>query len=144
MPDFSAAQVTIAATVSLLIPTAARISPGRPTRFRHPSRRGWPRRWPKRRCGCVRRESRFDRHAIIVRGVYWGSGDDRGKSIAVDSLGNADVTGETSSDQTSFPVAIGPDLTYNGAVDAFVAKINAGGTSLVDAGYIGGLNPDRA
>jgi hypothetical protein len=76
--------------------------------------------------------------------VCRGSGDDRGKSIAVDSLGNADVTGETSSDQTSFPVAIGPDLTYNGAVDAFVAKINAGGTSLVDAGYIGGLNPDRA
>ena len=81
---------------------------------------------------------------LLYAGFIGGSGDDRGKSIAVDALGNAYVAGETSSDQTSFPVSIGPDLTYNGAVDAFVAKINAAGTSLVYAGYIGGLNLDRA
>ena len=59
------------------------------------------------------------------------------------SLGNAYVTGETSSDQTSFPVTIGPDLTFNGTIDAFVAKIDAAGTNLVYAGYIGGLDADR-
>ena len=81
---------------------------------------------------------------LLYAGFIGGTGDDRGKSIAVDALGNAYVTGETSSDQASFPVTIGPDLTYNGAIDAFVAKINAAGTSLVYAGYIGGLNLDRA
>ena len=80
---------------------------------------------------------------LLYAGFIGGTGDDRGKSIAVDSLGNAYVTGETSSDQTSFPVNSGPDLTYNGATDAFVAKINAAGTNLVYAGYIGGLNLDR-
>ena len=81
---------------------------------------------------------------LLYAGFIGGIGDDRGKSIAVDSLGNAYVVGETSSDQTSFPVTIGPDLTYNGATDAFVAKINAAGTNLVYAGYIGGLSLDRA
>ncbi|MGH7854974.1 MAG: SBBP repeat-containing protein, partial [Candidatus Binatia bacterium] len=81
---------------------------------------------------------------LLYAGFIGGTGDDRGKSIAVDSLGNAYVTGETSSDQTSFPATIGPDVTYNGAIDAFVAKINPAGTNLVYAGYIGGLSLDRA
>jgi len=79
---------------------------------------------------------------LLYAGFIGGAGDDRGKSIAVDSLGSAYVTGETSSDQTSFPVTIGPDLTFNGTSDAFVAKINATGTNLVYAGYIGGLDAD--
>ena len=77
---------------------------------------------------------------LLYAGFIGGAGDDRGKSIAVDALGSAYVAGETSSDQTSFPVTTGPDLTYNGAIDAFVAKINAAGTNLVYAGYIGGLS----
>ena len=80
---------------------------------------------------------------LLYAGFIGGAGDDRGKSIAVDSLGNAYITGETSSDQSSFPVNGGPDVTYNGGIDAFVAKINAAGTNLVYAGYIGGLNADR-
>ncbi len=80
---------------------------------------------------------------LLFAGFIGGAGDDRGKSIAVDILGNAYVTGETSSDQTSFPVTIGPDLTYNGTIDAFVAKIDAAGTNLLYAGYIGGLDADR-
>jgi uncharacterized repeat protein (TIGR01451 family) len=76
-------------------------------------------------------------------GFIGGSGDDRGKAIAVDSLGNAYITGETNSTQTTFPVTGGPDLTHNGLSDAFVAKINPAGTSLVYAGYIGGFGNDR-
>ena len=79
---------------------------------------------------------------LLYAGFIGGTGDDRGKAIAVDTLGNAYVTGETTSSQASFPVTIGPDLTHNGSVDAFVAKVNASGTSLVYAGYIGGVGND--
>jgi hypothetical protein len=82
--------------------------------------------------------------ALVYAGFIGGSADDRGTSIAVDSAGNAYVTGYTSSDQASFPVLVGPDLTYNGgAYDAFVAKVNAAGTALVYAGYIGGNGFDQ-
>jgi uncharacterized repeat protein (TIGR01451 family) len=80
---------------------------------------------------------------LLYAGFIGGSGDDRGKAIAVDSLGNAYITGETNSTQTTFPVTGGPDLTHNGLSDAFVAKINPAGTSLVYAGYIGGFGNDR-
>jgi hypothetical protein len=79
-------------------------------------------------------------------GYIGGSGDDAGQGIAVDSLGNAYVTGVTSSSEATFPVTVGPDLTYNGSDviggDAFVAKVNAAGTGLDYAGYIGGSRPD--
>ena len=40
--------------------------------------------------------------------------------------------------QPSFPATVGPDLTFNGGYDAFVAKVRADGTALVYLGYIGG------
>ena len=76
--------------------------------------------------------------ALLYAGYIGGSLDDFGKAIAVDSVGNAYVTGYTYSTEASFPVTVGPDLTYNGGSDAFVAKVNASGTGLVYAGYIGG------
>ena len=80
--------------------------------------------------------------ALLYAGYIGGSLDDFGTAIAVDSVGNAYVTGYTYSTEASFPVTIGPDLTYNGASDAFVAKVNAAGTGLVYAGYIGGSGDD--
>ena len=69
--------------------------------------------------------------------------DDIGRGIAVDSEGNAYVTGWTDYEQGAFPVKVGPDLTYNGgSADAFVAKVNPDGSSLVYCGYIGGDAPD--
>ena len=65
-------------------------------------------------------------------------------AIAVDSAGNAYVTGYTSSAEATFPVTVGPDLTYNGSSDAFVAKVNAAGTALVYGGYIGGSGDESA
>jgi len=44
----------------------------------------------------------------------------------VDGAGNTFVTGTASSSAASFPETVGPDLTYNGSNDAFVAKISAG------------------
>jgi len=76
-------------------------------------------------------------------GYIGGSSDDYGWSIAVDGSGKAYVTGYTSSTATSFPEIVGPDLTHNGGVDAFVAKVNASGTGLVYCGYLGGSDTDR-
>ena len=81
--------------------------------------------------------------ALIYAGFIGGTGDDRGKAIAVDGDGNAYIAGDTTSTQTSFPVTVGPDLTQNGATDAFVAKVNASGTSLSYAGFIGGNAVDQ-
>src|SRR6185295_7050967 len=80
---------------------------------------------------------------LVYAGYICGSGFDEGNGIAVDSSGNAYVTGRTESTEASFPVAVGPDLTFNGIADAFVAKVNAAGTALIYAGYIGGSNNDQ-
>jgi hypothetical protein len=68
-----------------------------------------------------------------------GSGAaDIGYAIAVDSTGSTYVTGETFA-ATTFPDTPGAfDNTYDGSRDAFVAKLNATGTGLVFATYLGG------
>jgi len=81
--------------------------------------------------------------ALVYCGYIGGSNMDSGRGIAVDAAGNAYVTGDTWSDRTTFPVKVGPSLTYNvGGYDAFVAKVNAAGTALVYCGYIGGWGDD--
>jgi hypothetical protein len=82
---------------------------------------------------------------LVYSGYIGGTANDYATGIAVDSQGNAYVTGYTNSSQASFPVLVGPDLTYNGTGDddAFVAKINTTGT-LVYCGYIGGTGMDHA
>ncbi len=80
--------------------------------------------------------------ALVYAGYIGGSSFDVGSGIAVDGAGNAYVTGHTNSTEATFPGTVGPDLTYDGGVDAFVAKVNAGGTALVYAGYIGGSGHD--
>ena len=76
-------------------------------------------------------------------GYIGGSGSDYGNDIAVDSSGNAYITGETTSTEATLPVTVGPDLTYNGIGDAFVAKVDSMGTSLLYCGYIGGSGSDE-
>jgi uncharacterized repeat protein (TIGR01451 family) len=81
---------------------------------------------------------------LIYAGYIGGAGDDQGNCIAVDTAGNAYVAGFTTSSEATFPETVGPDLTYNGGVtDAFVAKVNAAGTGLLYAGYIGGSGQDN-
>jgi hypothetical protein len=84
----------------------------------------------------------LDPAILVYCGFIGGSGDDYGKGIAVDNSGNAHVTGYTLSTQTSFPVAVGPDLTHNSSNDAFVAKVDPSAGSLVYCGYIGGSASD--
>lgn len=80
--------------------------------------------------------------ALDYAGYIGGSDTDIGRAIAVDGAGNAYITGETRSKQDSFPVIVGPDLTFNGDEDAFIAKVSASGEALVYAGYIGGYPGD--
>jgi len=84
-----------------------------------------------------------DGTGLVYCGYIGGNGGDDGTGIAVDEAGNAYVTGRTVSSEATFPVAVGPDLTYNGGyIDAFVAKVKADGTGLVYCGYIGGSGVD--
>ncbi len=86
----------------------------------------------------------LDPAMLVYAGYIGGDDDDEAFGIAVDGSGNAYVTGFTASTEATFPVAVGPDPTYNGApVDAFVAKVNAAGTSLLYCGYIGGDDDDE-
>ncbi len=74
-------------------------------------------------------------------GFIGGNDEDAGLSIAVDDNGAAYITGFTWSSQGTFPVAGGPDLTFNRTTfgpDAFVAKVSPSGDALEYAGYIGG------
>lgn len=80
---------------------------------------------------------------LVYAGYIGGSGPDAGYGIAVDEAGNAFLTGSTSSDQSTFPVFGGPDLTANGLADTFVAKVNAAGTEFVYVGFIGGSGHDE-
>lgn len=58
-------------------------------------------------------------------GYVGGQHMEGGGSIAVDRDGNAVITGFTWSDEQSFPLVVGPDLTFNspGLNDAFVSRI---------------------
>lgn len=80
--------------------------------------------------------------SLVYAGYVGGSGDDFGRRVVVDSSGFAYLAGYTNSDENSFPIAVGPDLTYNLNQDAFIAKVDSDGDSLIYAGYIGGTAID--
>src|SRR5208283_3545908 len=70
-----------------------------------------------------------------------GCGDDGGSSIAVDSSGNAYVTGFAQS--ADFPTVNALQAGNDGGCDAFVAKLNAAGSALVYSTYLGGSRWDE-
>ncbi|MCC3371656.1 SBBP repeat-containing protein [Cohnella sp. REN36] len=70
-----------------------------------------------------------------------GSSIDEGLGIAIDVSGNAFVTGDTLS--ANFPTTPGAfQITLAGSFDAFVTKLNEGGTALVYSTYLGGSGSD--
>jgi hypothetical protein len=81
--------------------------------------------------------------ALLYSTYLGGSGIDEGLGIAVDSAGNAYVTGATSS--IDFPTSNPLQGTNGGEGDAFVAKVNpsaSGIASLVFSTYLGGSRAD--
>src|SRR6476661_971434 len=114
--------------------------------------------------------AKFDGNGARAYSTYLGGfGEDKGADIAVDSAGNAYVVGITTS--TDFPTKNAVQATYAGSAndvyvtgdttstnfptknaiqsvsgggkDAFVTKINASGSALVDSTYIGGSGDDN-
>jgi hypothetical protein len=70
-----------------------------------------------------------------------GTAEDDAYGIAIDSNGNAYVTGQTAS--THFPTVAGSYQTSNaGGFDAFVTKISSSGSTLVYSTYVGGSGND--
>ncbi|MBI5562582.1 MAG: SBBP repeat-containing protein [Deltaproteobacteria bacterium] len=69
-----------------------------------------------------------------------GTGNETAYGIAVDSAGNAYVTGSTLS--TNFPTAAPYQAANAGSTDAFVTKFSATGTALIYSTYIGGTLAD--
>jgi Bacterial Ig-like domain (group 3)/Beta-propeller repeat len=78
---------------------------------------------------------------LVYSTYLGGSDDDLGESIAVDSAGNAYITGYTRS--TNFPTMNPVQPVYGGgSTDAFIVKINAAGSALVYSTYLGGSDID--
>ncbi len=82
-----------------------------------------------------------DGQTVIYSTFLGGSGFEYGWDVAVDSAGNAYMTGFTQS--TDFPTAHALQPTNHGGSDAFVAKINASGNAFVFSTYLGGSNTDQ-
>lgn len=82
--------------------------------------------------------------ALVYSTFLGGSSIDNGRSIAVNSAGEAFVAGSTTDDVTDFPTTAGAyDTTHNGLTDFFVTKINAAGSGLVWSTFIGGPGIDN-
>jgi hypothetical protein len=79
--------------------------------------------------------------ALVYATYLGGSGNQDGQGVALDSAGNAYVTGETSS--ADFPITPGAFQTTNrGIYNGYVAKLNPMGSALVYNTYLGGTGQD--
>jgi hypothetical protein len=96
--------------------------------------------------------------ALVYSTYLGGNGQDAGTSLAIDSSGNAYVTGTTVS--TNFPTQSPLQASFGGGGtdcpvinsqidshifvcgDAFVTKLNSSGTALVYSTYLGGTGDD--
>jgi gliding motility-associated-like protein len=74
----------------------------------------------------------------LIYSTYLGGGSNEiARSIILDSLNNAYISGQTFS--TNYPITAGAYQTNNGGSnDIFVTKLNSNGTSLIYSTYLGG------
>ena len=78
---------------------------------------------------------------VLAYSTYLGgSALDEAHAIAVDSAGNAYVTGVTAS--ANFPIAAALQGGNAGGSDVFITKLNASGSALVYSTYLGGSADD--
>lgn len=74
--------------------------------------------------------------ALVYSTYLGGSGDDTGKGIAIDAIGNAYITGQTNS--ANFKTVNPTQSSLKGGYDAFVSELNAAGSQLTFSTYLGG------
>jgi Beta-propeller repeat/Cep192 domain 4/HYDIN/CFA65/VesB-like, Ig-like domain len=77
---------------------------------------------------------------LVYSTLLGGSGADSGFGIAVDSSDNAYVTGSTQS--ANFPTITPAQALNAGSTDAFVAKLDFTGATLLYSTYLGGTQAD--
>ncbi|MCX7743002.1 MAG: SBBP repeat-containing protein [Flavobacteriales bacterium] len=76
-------------------------------------------------------------YSTYIGGANW----DDVRSLAIDSFGNAYITGQTASND--YDITSGAyQTTYEGGWDVLVTKLNPTGSSLIYSTYIGGTNDD--
>jgi beta-propeller repeat-containing protein/Big-like domain-containing protein len=74
---------------------------------------------------------------LVYSTLLGGSAGDLAEGLALDSAGNAYITGSTeSTDFPTTPAAI--SRTLNGLSDVFITKLNSTGTNVVYSSYLGG------
>ena len=79
-------------------------------------------------------------NTLVYSTYLGGTGDEGASAIAVDSGGNAYLTGRTAS--RNFPLAFPFQSAFaGGESDAFVAKLNDTGKGLIYSTYLGGRRP---
>lgn len=83
--------------------------------------------------------------SLVYSTFLGGSGDENGQNflrdiLAVDSAGNAYVTGTTTS--TNFPTVNPLQAAPGGGFDAYAAKLNPSGSDLIYSTYLGGSGDD--
>lgn len=79
-------------------------------------------------------------NALIYATYIGGRGDDRAAAIAVDTAGEALITGSTSS--TNFPLLNSLRANLGGGRDAFFVKLSAVGNAALVSTYLGGSSSD--
>jgi hypothetical protein len=77
---------------------------------------------------------------LVYSTFLGGSSLEGANGIAVDSSGNAYVTGETGS--SDFPTANALQPNYHGAGDVFITKLDSSGSGLIYSTYLGGSGED--
>ena len=84
----------------------------------------------------------LDGSALIYSTFLSGNTNSSGRSISVDPLGNAYITGRVNG--SGFPVTPGAfQPTFGGGIpDTFVSKLSPGGESLIASTYLGGTVAD--
>ena len=81
-----------------------------------------------------------DGDALVYSTYLGGNGENEGKSIVVDRIGNAYITGFTGSN--NFPTQNALQAAFSGSSDAFITKLNPDGDALVYSTYLGGSSSD--
>jgi len=74
--------------------------------------------------------------SMVYSTYLGGSSGELGLDIAVDSAGNAYITGDT--DSPDFPLLNPVQPSFGGVLDAFITKLNPAGSALVYSTYLGG------